>query len=835
MSTNLIQNFKNKPQVTQIAPAKPVPDFDIQHELNNRTFIKPLKGKGKLLSGNILYSPIDTFKNSTYTLKAFKHAASGKANDHELGKLNDLGMFAGGLAIAAYLMQKRPTSTTKGMEFVGLASFFASMAIWPKLAIQLPAYLIHGVNVQKKYEDSFGRKKPFYQDPQFIPWDLYSDKEIDKIGNRLGVPKNIPNRREFIQEKMKKLAVQNNTLWMLTAGFATPIMSALICNRTENYLRNYNNIKQNKKADLLLEDINKHSKKYDDKDLEKELSKIIQKYSGKNIDDEIVRKISDAFTYKLDPVTEEIFKADLNRLLINGEYLITDSTAHNVAENIRKQFANKSYTKEFVETVIPDEKVLTKLFEENNISRSTFSEVVGFQRIKDVINKDILKKLGAYNLAHPKNMENAGSIIPIVGRAYSMPLKEVRANILDENISNTLTKLAKSLDAFRARNYVLDEYAFIKLADSQETVAANYWHNVSNDLLKVLGMTPKQIEKVRFNEQLLAKTLRENFEKVVSNDASYKKVMNLLVEKIAQLNNEIKPSDMTAYILTDNKTITKYDKAVDTIFDKYAKELEDLGFTKTAYHIGKDEAGTYKHIQKMYVQDRLLGIKSAFYRMVNTLDFYRRVAENPNGIKTVNNMVVSREIKEELIEMCKIISLSGHSSDFATKFWMKRNPHPSKDTSPLEVENGKIKNKYFGKTSEMVNIPGDKYFYQNAMTFMYDGELHKDTKEIFAKYLGVRDEMNKYRSLVMEKLGGDRYFARPRHLIRAPQKTGSDLLFQLTGISPSELFYKAGQEAYNTGKWFKIFGTFGAGLLGVTVLAQFFLGKMKNPKQVKND
>ena len=67
--------------MTQIAPAKPVPDFDIQHELNNRTFIKPLKGKGKLLSGNILYSPIDTFKNSTYTLKAFKHAASGKANE----------------------------------------------------------------------------------------------------------------------------------------------------------------------------------------------------------------------------------------------------------------------------------------------------------------------------------------------------------------------------------------------------------------------------------------------------------------------------------------------------------------------------------------------------------------------------------------------------------------------------------------------------------------------------------------------------------------------------------------------------------------------------------
>lgn len=40
----------------------------------------------------------------------------------------------------------------------------------------------------------FGRKKPFYQDAQFLPWDLYSAKEIDKIGDRMGVPKDIPNR-----------------------------------------------------------------------------------------------------------------------------------------------------------------------------------------------------------------------------------------------------------------------------------------------------------------------------------------------------------------------------------------------------------------------------------------------------------------------------------------------------------------------------------------------------------------------------------------------------------------------------------------------------------------
>lgn len=157
-------------------------------------------------------------KDFVYDLKALKGAVNGDANDHQLGKLNDVGMKLGGLAIAGYLASKTPAPLGKTLEFVGLGSFFASMAIWPKIALQWPAQIIHGFNVQQEYEDSFGRKKLFYQDPQFLPWDLYSDKEINRIGDRLGVPRNIRNRREFIQEKMKKIAIQNNTLWMLTAG-----------------------------------------------------------------------------------------------------------------------------------------------------------------------------------------------------------------------------------------------------------------------------------------------------------------------------------------------------------------------------------------------------------------------------------------------------------------------------------------------------------------------------------------------------------------------------------------------------------------------------------------
>ena len=100
MTTNLIQNYiaskplggyKAQQQHTQTtivnSPKKPMPNFDIQHELDNRTFIKPLKGKGKLVSGNIFNAPALMVKDGIYDAKALKHAIKGEANDHELGNI----------------------------------------------------------------------------------------------------------------------------------------------------------------------------------------------------------------------------------------------------------------------------------------------------------------------------------------------------------------------------------------------------------------------------------------------------------------------------------------------------------------------------------------------------------------------------------------------------------------------------------------------------------------------------------------------------------------------------------------------------------------------------
>ena len=840
MTTNLIQNYISAPKTLPQQPKmqgqnvqsaqKPKPDFDIERELNNRTFIKPLPSKGRLLNGNIFNAPAIMVKDAVYDVKAFKHAMQGNANDHELGKLNDVGLKLGGLAIAGYLFTKKQTPVTKGMEFVGLGSFLASMAIWPKLAIQLPAYLIHGVNVQKQYEDSFGRKKSFYQDPQFIPWDLYSDKEIDKMGNRLRVPKDIPNRRDAIQEKMKKIAIQNNTLWMLTAGFATPVMSALICNQTEPYLAKWLNNRKNKKADLILTNLDEHSKKYDTHNATNNIENQIKLHAGKPITEEVINSVADAFD-GLDSVTAESFKADLRELMTSNTHTISKDSTKAISKNLKDIFKGKPISKDAVDAIIPNENNMFNIFKENNFIK-TDADDKALKAISDKILLAVKKNVETYNQNRPEAEQLDFEYIKKLIRSHKVnehPIKSVLNNstsaTFSQEIQANLRNIAKAFDAFNAKTNALNEYAVTKVGSAPETVIANYWNNISKDLLTTLGISPKEIEKVRFDRNLTGELLRNKIESIVSDDATYKKVMKDLVAKVASLDSEIKPSD-----------ITTYNEKVDTLFNEFGEFLKDKQFSNTAKAIAgvnnNDNVGTLKNIQKSFVSERLSGVKSSFYRLINTLDFYRRIAKNVNSIDILKQY--PREVREELIELCKIITLQGHSSDNATKFYMLRNPHPSDDMSDIVVKNGKIENKYFGKgaVNTTTDIPNDKFFYQRAMQLMFGDKMDKETTEILEGSI-IKPNVTEYRENVVKIIGGENYFAKPRHRISPVNDAGSEFKFLLTGIAPDELFFKAGQQAFNTRKWLKIFGAFGGVLLGVTVLAQFFFGKMPDKKAGK--
>ena len=135
-----------------------------------------------------------------------------------------------------------------------------------------------------------------------------------------------------------------------------------------------------------------------------------------------------------------------------------------------------------------------------------------------------------------------------------------------------------------------------------------------------------------------------------------------------------------------------------------------------------------------------MGIKSSFLRLYNTIFYYRQIAENANDLEALSKY--TREEKEEIIEFGKQFTISGHSSDFANKFYMHRNPHPSPDRSPLKVENGKVINEYFGKTKGLVDIPNDKYFYQDVMRMLFETGLDEDTEAISDKHLIKEESRN---------------------------------------------------------------------------------------------
>lgn len=806
MRTNLIQTYMNNTQ--------PDRRLDIDYVLSNKTFIRPLPPKGHLVKSSIINSPATVSKDIAYDFNSLAKARKGKANDHELGKINDFGMKMGGLVIAGYLMTRKQTPLTKAMELVGLTSFFASMALWPKLALQLPARLIHGFDIRKEYEDSYGRKKMFFQDPQYIPWDLIDDERIQKIGDRMNVPKDIPNRREFIQGKMKKIATQNNTLWMLTAGFATPVMSALMCNLCEKPLNKYLDGKRSNKADKLLVDLGEKYKSYMDKSVPKDMEKIFAENKGKVINDELINKISEVFTRDVDGVTAISVKTDLKNLLSDKKFVVDKQLLDNLATKLHSSVPNSS---------LPSGDRLAELLKDSmnkGLTEGELNQV--YYPIMVEIKKSLIKD----------GVEDLDGVLYKLEKEdiVSSTLKSKPHSVLDEGKIHKLNSLTKTLSDFKAKNAVLDEYIYLKAGAAPETTIANAFNDVTGSIVKILNISDKEITAVRHDRNLTGKLLREKLEAITSNDAEYQKVFRSLADKISQLDSKLQAIDTSAN--------GGYEAMVNSIFDETAKNIrKDMPKTAESL-IGKNgvENGSLKHIQLSYAKNRLLGVRSSLYRFMNTLDFYKRISTMENIPALHKNM--PREVKEELVELCKNIALEGSTSDFMTKFYSLRNPHPDlTDLSNIEVQNGKVVNKYLGKTVKggKVNMPNDKDFFKEIIRLLYENDMHPQTMEMLSDTV-MSDGMRHYRREFARDVGDSLYFAKPYHLAHGTQSSASSYTkFLKVGMTPEQMLHKTIKETYNTRKWLKMFGGFGAGLLAVTVLAQFFFGKMKTPERIKND
>lgn len=778
--------------------------------IKTQQYIKPQGAKGKLVSSSIF----PNVKDIKYNFNALKHGLTGKANDHELGKLNDVGMKVGALALAGYLATQKATPKTKLMEFVGLATFFGAMKLWPKLAIGAPAKVIHGFDPTQEYEDSFGRKKPFFQDAQYQPWDVYSNEQLQKIGDKMGVDKNAQDRNDLTKSNMTKIATKNNTLWMITAGIASAVFSALACNKAEKVIDPALDKVNNEKADKLLQNFDTEAQKRmtsASKDMQKDLDKIFEENKGKTVDNKLIEKISGRLAKGLDPVTEEGVKEDMQNILMNGKSLVNEGLAEKISNGSKKVLAQK-FSEEQVAKIVPSKEEIVKHFNDNQMMGREVNEDEAMN-VRSSVSQLFLAKAKEQGMSTEKLKTIKKGVALVADKA----LKSNSASVLDENAMKKVSEIGKAMSELQAKDSVLDDYAQAKVADKPETVIANYWNKTSTSIVKSLGIDFKEMEKVRNNRQLVQGLVRNKMEEVTSDDAKYQKAIGEMANNIAELDKKIKPEDTRKYVDLVGKT---YDDAAGNL---YNQGMEATANKLTALSVGGK--GSLKRVKQVYFEERVAGVKNSFSRMINTMDVYRRISKGE-----VPKDGSAREVKEAMLELVKQTTLQGHSSDHSIKFYFNRSQDNSTnvDRSDVEIKDGKVVNKYF-KEGKGVDVPEDYGFYQKAMNFMYNSPMDKDTVEAIKK-AGIEEDVNKYNSEVYNKIGSADYFTKPNHKTTGDQGASSEYKFLLLGVAPDEMMTKTVQQSYNSQKWGKTFGTVGAVLTGLTVAAQFLFGKGKAVK-----
>ncbi len=712
---DLLNNILN--QKTQTTPmAQPLPAIRI--DLNSQNKIQPLNPKGRLLKSRIVGSPIEYVKDLKTDVIGISKGVRGKANDHELGKMNDLAMKAGSLGLAAYLFAKNPFKLKRTMEFVGFGTFFASMALWPKLAIQAPLKARTGVDIHQKYEDSYGRKKMFFQDPQYIPWDLVSKEELNKMGDKLGVPKDIKNRDEVTKLQAQKIAVQGNTLWMLTAGFAAPIMSALSCNLIERGLLPLQEKsalnKTQSQMDELSEVLNKlfnNSKAYlindpsIDKEKLKNLNELIKKgeiSKSEELLEYVKNNIGDKYSDLSQFVQQEKIKLeatlaeDLKNISSKFKNKEAETALKNYLEKNSSQPLNVTTKKEIIELLSAhndidmskaiesdlfdriknverdiDDSFAKKLFDANaKIFEPLKITVEDLQKsIKTVQGDDVLKigedNLSSYSLKVFKQLANDKGLNQRNAMALSKDFKVAFENAVKEHNVPTVADAAteaknlfKLFDDMLAQRKIVDKYMDARIGDKAETFIANQWGRTNKKILKALGLSDKELAILRLNAQAgntknknVYKIIEDKLNQLAKNPEEYEKALKNITAAVAKYDE----------VLSDRFKATAAG-AAENIGNIHAKNFATKGYESIAqYLVGTnvekglttEYAGTMKNAVKQTVEDRVLGARASFYRMIQTMDLFRHLNNNTfsQSFTELSKMDLSNVTIRELITL----------------------------------------------------------------------------------------------------------------------------------------------------------------------------------------
>ncbi len=867
--------------------------LDANEIINTENKIHPAPPEGHLVNDTLNNSIKYYFKDIGYALDSVKAGFNGTANDHQLGRLNNVGMVAAGVLIATYLASKTNNPKTRLMEYVGLGAFLTAMSLYPKLAINTPAKIVHGYDIDKEYIDDQGRKKSVMQNPNYVPYDMYlasvPEEDISVIGDRMGIPRDIVNRNDVIKEQMRKIATQNNTLWMLTAC-VTPALAGLLCYGIENYIAeplveksklanaNTNISKMLQKTINMANSIDSNSIKPNQ--LSKRVEALLAPYKGQELPKQEIENLLTLLNEGLFVNTSEGIKTDITKLLrtsaTNGQegFLIQEDFVENFIKLSEDSISARNKN-EISSILVPSKEefnsILNKYMPTNakleNGAVLKAEEIALIRKdLQELLNTKIQNSNGI-----PKEFLNSKK--NEILNNLSKHLKSEKSAFVSEESFKQIVDFAKILGEFKENQVSLKKVGHTLIEDENGTVLANSYGKFEKTLLDVLGIKSKDLRKVSESEAYAKELLDKKIAELCKDESRYKKAIEKLGDVISEL--EVKLNGKV-----ENKSrLLDFINATENNYNNTAKRISKLGnFKETVNRLVKEDVKTlstefltreqlfdfidgiiesqYKTFgewnnlseearleylrnntkgvgssKKMEITrfiERYQGAKNSLNRIIHTFDIYKR-AEKPETFLKIFDSKNSEYINA-IIKEAKDMMLYSTASEHTLKLNYVNNPNFYKDLIH----------------STHASEGGDYFSTKNK------GFLDELTKQALSKNNtsakgNVLDRMQYYitrfRNIVANSTVD---FTKPNHILNPyvrksytmDSKTRTSL-FNLVGQNPVEMVKNAAKKRYDTQRWVKKVGIIAGSITGVAIIAQFFFGKLSNPqnlkKQVNND
>ena len=759
--------------------------------------IKPMKDKGRLLPSKLFGSPVEYAKDLKGDIVSIGKAAKGKANDHELGRINDLAMKIGGLGLAAYLCTKNPQKLGKAMEFVGLGTFFGAMALWPKLAIQAPVRARTGVDIHQKYIDSQGRKKMLFQDPQYVLTDLYSREDLDKMGKKLGVSENLPDRDNFIKQRAQKTALQGNTLWMTTA-FATPIISGIACNRLEqpvNTIIEQSSLVHSKSA--LNSVLNPSESNGIVQRAKSFVSRITQSIEDKSFD----RFLQKNAGTKLNKKSAE----ELARRI--GKKAGSETLEKGIADRLLSFAKAPSYDINFVKSALKDQA--------DDAIIATLDGLEGSKVLQDALAAGNMEKVAqtitnAYSRSLPEALDKAAKgetqakLAEVFKKAQAAAKANGGVNIGD--IADDVKKLRASVSGFASGQNKLNKFISSRVGQKANTHIANQWDRVWNTLFKSLKLTDKELLDLA-NDGDLTK-ISTKLEKLVKS-GRYDKTVARLMKLVGNYESTTGVSTFGQEVASASSTITGR-----------AREAMQAGFGDGAEKLLKNISTEVTE----HAANRAAGARSSFYRLIQTLDVFKKAQDGTLATQLKANLRKNSPdladdaidaVVSKLVEASKKVMLSAGTTDHIEK---------------LTTQGYKL------STAEYKTVM-ETLFDSKAATTLTSSLTQSMSGDRAGKLVaGFRQYQDDFMGKVANWGNGMTSDLGRRVVSGSTNSQNGKERANIVASEITEAIKKTANKTYNTNKWFKIFGISLAALTAVTLTATLLIGrKGKMEKQVEEE